>query len=95
MPTPLPLTRPLREELFTPALINACVSVIALNLAYIVSYTITHTGTGCVFFAALFHYLFLVAMLALSNLVVFKALTVTGKRRLFAHVIAFSLNWGE
>ncbi|XP_064391944.1 uncharacterized protein LOC135339656 isoform X2 [Halichondria panicea] len=86
--------KPLREEPFTPVLTNACVSVIALNLAYVISHNTTRTGTGCIFFAALFHYLFLVAMLALTNLVMFKAITVTGKRRLFAHVIAFCLNWG-
>ncbi len=50
------------------------------------------------FFAALFHYLFLVASLSLINLVLLQLFLredETLKKKLIAHIIAFALNWGE
>ena len=81
----------------TPPLLNTCLSLMALNVSFIISYNTTQTGNACVFFAALFHYFFLAAMLAVTNLVVLKAKKkwASRKQRLFAYGIAFSLNWGR
>lgn len=93
----LPLPRALRKEPFTPALVNCCISLVALNVSYIASYNVSPTGMSCVILAVLFQYLFLVATLSLINLVLLQLLPQpeTIRKKLLAHFIAFALNWGE